>query len=149
MIRRQLMEIVKERIRLIRFAIVGGSGVLVNAGIFELSYALLETQVSESVRMNTSALLGFAVSFTTNFLANNFWTWGDRQQEAQLTFSRRFAAYFAVAGSALIVQLVVLNLLSSLMEPRWANIIGIGAGTIVNFTINHLWTFRTGSKPRE
>ena len=149
MIRRQLIELAKERIRLMRFAVVGASGVLVNAGVFELSYALLEHQVSESIRMNTSALFGFAVSFTTNFLANNFWTWGDRQEEAQLSFSKRFAAYFAVAGSALVVQLAVLNLLSSAMEPRWANILGIGAGTIVNFTINHLWTFRAGSVSSE
>ena len=143
MIRRHLTDIAAERVRLFRFAIVGGSGVVVNAGVFEGVYWLARS-MDTSHQINLAAIFGFMVSFCTNFLLNNYWTWGDRSANAQMTFLSRLLAYFTVAGSALLVQLTVLNLLSDMMAPRWANIIGIGAGTIVNFTINHLWAFRSG-----
>ena len=146
MIKRHLADIARERARLIRFAVVGGSGVLVNAGVFEAVFWMAQG-LQSTHQINLAALLGFFVSFCSNFLLNNYWTWADKNASARMCFMSRLLAYFTVAGSALLVQLVVLNTLSSFMEPRWANIVGIGAGTVVNFSINHLWTFRSDRGP--
>ena len=138
---RQLSTLVAERMRFIRFAVVGGSGVIVNMVFFEALLWLLQPMVSEMIRVNAAAVGGFAISFCSNFLLNHYWTWGDRTRESGIPVRQRFLSYFAVASSALLVQITVLNLLSDLITPRFANVLGIGAGTIINFAVNHFWTF--------
>ena len=71
MIKRHLSEITAERMRLIRFAIVGGSGVLVNAGVFEAVFWLARG-METSHQINLAAVFGFMVSFCSNFLLNNY-----------------------------------------------------------------------------
>lgn len=142
MIHRHLQTLLQKEQRVVRFALVGGSGVIVNMALFEGAIALGEGQFRGDILVNLAAIVGFTFSCFSNFLFNNFWTWGDRRDAAQMPFFRRMLAYYTVAGSALLVQLFALNLFRAEIGPFWANLVGIGAGTIVNFVINHFWTFR-------
>ena len=146
---RQLSSLLAERIRFIRFALVGGSGVLVNILIFEVLLWVLEGISSRFLQVNMAAIGGFALSFCSNFILNHYWTWGDRTQDSGVPVSKRFLSYFTVACSALLVQIVVLNILSEALLPRYANILGIGAGTVINFAVNHFWTFGEKSDETE
>ena len=139
--------------RFIRFCVVGGSGVLVNMAIFSVVRVALD-ETPELVRENTAVIMGFAVSCLTNFLINDRWTWGDRRETSERTFFQRMGAYYLVALAAGGVQLVTFNLTLPALPPwPWrahvANLIGIGLGTIVNFIVNNLWTFRdsAGEEP--
>ena len=139
--------------RLLRFCAVGGSGVVVNMVVFSGVLAALPEATPAWLAHNTAAVLGFGVSCLGNFILNDFGTWGDRRQSSEMGLVRRIASYFLVAIGALVIQLLVLNATTGVLEqslpaqhaswgPYLANLFGIGAGTVVNFVLNHLWTFR-------
>ncbi len=133
----------REGRRFLRFAVVGLSGVAVNEGVFVAVYRALAGP--EALRVNVAGVLGFITSVTTNFLLNDRWTWGDRPKVGGLRGAlRRYRAYVTVALGGLGVQLLVLNLLvhTDTLGPKLANLVGIAAGTSVNYLANHLWTFR-------
>lgn len=130
--------------RIVRFGLVGASGVVVNEAVFALvQFAWGDPR--DSLGVNIAAIAGFAVSVLTNFWFNDVWTWRDRGQSFdRRAIVQRATSYIAVASVALGVQLVVLNAALALtsLEPLVANLIGIGAGTVINFVVNNLWTFR-------
>src|SRR5690554_4731433 len=71
--------LVANKERLLKFASVGATGVLVNLVIFEVCfYYVLVDVMPEELLFIASNGLGFLVSVFTNFLLNDFWTWGDR-----------------------------------------------------------------------
>ena len=125
--------------RMLRFCVVGASGLAVNMGIlilltekFHFPYLL-------------SSLIAIEISILTNFALNNMWTWSDRHGESVL---RRMIKYHTVAGmTAFAGNWLLLVLLTELcgVDYRVANIIGIAAGVMLNFFLNNLWTFRTAS----
>jgi dolichol-phosphate mannosyltransferase len=137
-------QLTPSRLRFLRFAVVGGSGVVINEAVFAGVYHL-GTTLSAPVRLNVAAVLGFCVSMVSNFFLNSAWTWGDRKRDPGLaSLAARLGSYTAVALIALGVQLAVLNALVGfdLLPPLVANLVGIGAGTVVNFVVNNFWTFR-------
>lgn len=122
-----------ERVRLLRFCIVGASGVFVNLGVFELAFIALTFVAANA--------LGIAVSIFTNFLLNDRWTWGDREKSP---FLQRLTAFYVVSLSAAVVQLgaawVCYEWLG--MHRHVALLLGIAAATGINFISNNIWTFR-------
>ncbi|MFU8804848.1 MAG: GtrA family protein, partial [Bradymonadaceae bacterium] len=69
----------ENRQRLLKFAGVGITGVVVNLMIFELCFGFLLTGFfGGTVLFNVSNGLAILVSIFTNFLLNDLWTWGDR-----------------------------------------------------------------------
>jgi dolichol-phosphate mannosyltransferase len=125
--------------RLARFCVVGASGVAVNMGVLIL--------LTEMARLPyaISSLIAIEVSILTNFAWNNAWTWADCRSQPLLP---RLIKYHAVAGlTAMVVNWCVLVVLTHLfhMDYRIANLIGIAAGVVQNFLLNHVWTFA----PRE
>jgi len=141
-----------------KFLIVGASGVPVNLGTVFIVTKALEDLLSTSTRDAVSYLAGIALSIFTNFLLNNFWTWGDRTQCAETGFFNRMLRFYLVSSLACIVQYVTSILLSrALMHAHLfskeisgayrlyhivAPLVGIALGTIINFSLNHIWTFR-------
>ena len=125
--------------RMLRFCVVGASGLAVNMGIlilltekFHFPYVL-------------SSLVAIEISILTNFALNNMWTWSDRHGESVF---RRIVKYHTVAGmTAFAGNWLLLVLLTELcgLDYRIANFIGIAAGVMLNFWLNNLWTFRTTS----
>jgi len=120
----------------IRFAVVGGSGVAVNMGLLFLltRYAGLRLEIASPIAIEVSIL--------TNFTLNNLWTF--RKRNAEINVPRRLWRYHLVTGLAGVVNYIILLLLVKVMgwNEFISNLIGIGVGMVINFTLNSLWTWR-------
>ena len=125
--------------RILRFGIVGASGVAVNMGIFALGTYVLFANMEEASRNITAGIFGVLVSILTNFLLNDSWTWRDRRKGGRAGLMRRLLMYYVVAGVAGGVQIGVMALLTiqfGLWEQA-ANLIGIGGG--LNLVMRNLF----------
>ena len=119
-----------------KFAVVGGSGVFVNMGCFFLltRYAGLDIEFASPIAIEVSIL--------TNFSLNNLWTF--KKRKTRVPFMSRILRYHLVTGLAGIVNYFTLLLLANVfgMPDLIANLIGIILGTLINFFLNSLWTWR-------
>lgn len=125
-------------IQLFQFAVVGGSGYVINLAVF----AAL-TQLADAHPL-LAAVGAFVVAVTNNFVLNRIWTFrkqGAREYHAGFQAAR----FFAVSVAALGVNLLILALLLYVVElPEiLAQGVAIAAATPVNFIGNKLWTFGT------
>ncbi len=142
--------------RFLKFAVVGGSGVVVNLTVFQLTHALL-SPLAPTPRLLTADAAGITVSIFTNFLLNDRWTWGDRVKgKGAAAWGKRLALYYATCSIAAAIQLVTswaththvlshmswLSLLDHDLRPGIAVLTGIAAGIAINFPLSHLWTFK-------
>jgi dolichol-phosphate mannosyltransferase len=133
-----------ERQRFLRFAVVGGSGVVVNFAFLALGlwlFAGLDTGGREAA----ASALGIAVSIVSNFFLNDVWTWGDRKKGARKRdYAWRFSTYAVGAGIAAAIQFGVAALFRSAFGAHvyLAQAAGIAVGTIVNYVINNRVVFK-------
>ena len=135
----------EDRLRFAKFCLVGGSGVLVNKAVLWLSMEHLLLGLAPGPRLSWSGLVAIAVAILTNFLMNDAWTWRDRtRSDARDPFPVRLGKYYLVASAAGLVQWSLLKLLTESFGWHYllSNLVGIGAGLVINFFVNHLWTFR-------
>lgn len=141
--------VTEERVRFVRFCVVGASGVIVNLAIFTLfmNVVLVTRIAGDDDRFLAANFAGFLVSVLTNFLLNDFWTWGDREKQGHDHFFRRLGKFYVVSSIAGAVQLGVAFGARSWfgLWDQLAVLVGIGVATVINFVANHLWTF--GEKP--
>lgn len=136
-----------EQRRFIKFCFVGSSGVAVN-----LAFVYVGRQVGESnlelsgdLRDAFASVVGILVSVFTNFLLNDWWTWGDRAKGARKRdFLARVGWYYLASGAAIAIQfgVAMVLLLAADMLIYVAQAIGILLGTVVNYVANNKWTFR-------
>jgi len=124
---------------LIKFGIVGGSGVLVNMGLLYILTRFF------AIRLEIASALAIEVSILSNFFLNNLWTF--KKRETHVPFWSRLLRYHLVTGLAGIVNYLVLLLLVHTLgwHDMLSNLIGIAIGTIINYTLNSLWTWRVRS----
>jgi dolichol-phosphate mannosyltransferase len=125
----------------VKFCIVGGSGVIVNMGFFFILTRFVE------LRIEIASPIAIEISILTNFFLNNLWTFSSRK--TRVPFHSRIIRYHLVTGLAGIVNYFTLLLLANIvgMPDLIANLIGILLGTLINFFLNSLWTWRI--KPGE
>lgn len=122
--------------RMVKFAVVGASGVLVNMGLLYLltEKALLDYRLAGILAIETSIL--------TNFLFNDVWTWRDRQKSP---FPVRMLKYHLSAGiTALLFNWGLLLLLTGVFGLYYmlSHLAGIACGMLSNYILNNFWTFR-------
>ena len=123
----------------IKFAVVGGSGIVVNMGLLYVLTRIL------SIRLEIASPIAIETSILTNFVFNNFWTF--KKRDARFSFWSRILRYHLVTGLAGIVNYLVLLFLVNYMDMNEfiSNLIGIGAGMLINFFLNSLWTWKERS----
>jgi dolichol-phosphate mannosyltransferase len=123
----------------IKFAIVGGSGVLVNMGLLFILTRFL------SVRLEIASPIAIEVSILSNFTLNNLWTF--KKRNTHVPFWSRLFRYHLVTGLAGIVNYLVLLLFvnSFGLHDMLSNLIGILIGTIITYSLNSLWTWNVRS----
>jgi dolichol-phosphate mannosyltransferase len=122
--------------RFLKFSLVGFSGVLVNTGLLYVLTAYL------GVVYFISSIFAIELSILSNFLLNDIWTWRDRTKK---TFWKRLLQYHISVGiTAVLVNWVILILLTEFFGLYYmiSNLIGIACGTLANYLINDLWTFK-------
>jgi dolichol-phosphate mannosyltransferase len=124
-----------------KFCIVGASGVLVNMG----AYAGL-TRLA-GMPMEFASPVAIELSILSNFALNHLWTFKWRQSSG--SWRRKLAQFHLVSSVAALVNYgVLLGLVKSFgIWDIGANLVGIAAGTMINYGMNSLWTWRN-SGPR-
>ncbi|MEX2530705.1 MAG: GtrA family protein [Gemmatimonadota bacterium] len=129
--------------RVLKFGTVGLSGVGVNLFCVWIGVQIF-SGFDTAVRDALASALGIAVSIFTNFLLNDGWTWGDRVKGAQIEdLASRFGAFLVASGVGATLQFGTAQLLALLFGVNiyLAQLAGIGVGSVLNFLINHYWTF--------
>lgn len=124
----------------IKFGIVGGSGVVVNMGLLYILTRFF------SVRLEIASAIAIEVSILSNFFLNNLWTF--KKRNTHVPFWSRLLRYHLVTGLAGVVNYLVLLLLVKTfgLHDMLSNLIGIAIGTVINYSLNSLWTWRVRSE---
>ncbi len=147
---------------LLRFGLVGGSGVFVNllALVMVHSVGPDESSVLKSPVhwYHLYSTMAFALANLWNFQLNRFWTFRSNRHSSWLR------EYFPFLAVGLLGQLFTLLLLTTMMHPGgllalptgvlddstgwrtrlyWAQLITIAVVTPLSFVLNKLWTFRS------
>ena len=119
--------------QLVKFGMVGGSGYLINLGVF----ALLTSNLG--VHHIAAAIVAFAVAVSSNFFWNRHWTFAAGHGHAGFQAAR----FFAVSIAALLINLAVLEALvgGASMGELAAQAIAVAVAMPFNFLGNKLWTF--------
>ena len=122
--------------QLIKFCIVGSSGILVDLGVlwFAVEYLHLWYIYGSG--------LGIICSVTTNFIFNKFWTFERRSLLIKQVFIE-YSKYWLVSLLSIIAQVGMLYTLVEFVQIWYilAALIGIGCGFLINFIGNKFWTF--------
>jgi dolichol-phosphate mannosyltransferase len=120
-------------IQLLKFGVVGGSGYLINLGVF----AFLSGNLG--VYHALAAIGAFCVAVTSNFLWNRYWTFGPGEGLAHMQAAR----FLAVSVACLVINLVLLEAIvaSSSISELAAQAIAVAVAMPFNFLGNKLWTF--------
>lgn len=120
-------------LQLLKFAVVGGSGYLVNLAVF----ALLADNFG--IHHAIAAVGAFCVAVTNNFLWNRYWTFGPGDGRAGFQAVR----FLTVSLLSLVLNLAVLEAILAGTEvgELTAQAIAVAAVMPFNFLGNKLWTF--------
>jgi putative flippase GtrA len=119
--------------QLLKFGLVGGSGYVINLGVF----ALLSNSLG--VHHVIAAIAAFCVAVSSNFFWNRHWTFAAGHGHAGFQAAR----FFAVSAAALVINLVVLEALvaGAGLSDLSAQAIAVAVAMPFNFLGNKLWTF--------
>ena len=123
-------------IRLLKFGVVGISGVGVNMGML---YFLTEYV---HIPYLISSIIAIEISIISNFLLNDIWTWKDRIKKKYIY--RLIQYHVSVGITAVFVNWLLLLILTEVFGLYYllSNLIGIAMGTFANYIINDVWTFK-------
>ncbi len=119
--------------QLFKFGLVGGSGYVINLGVF----ALLSNGLG--VHYAIAAIGAFCVAVSSNFFWNRHWTFAAGDGHAGFQAAR----FFAVSIAALAINLIVLEALvtGASLGDLSAQAIAVAVAMPFNFLGNKLWTF--------
>jgi len=119
-----------------KYSLVGFSGVVINLGI----YSFLTRYYNFSEAM--APLLSIEAAIISNFLLNNFWTFGSRSNQSRVRV--KFLKFHLVSGLGALINYLVFLTLFFLLEVHdiFANLIGIASAAVVNYLINSNWTWK-------
>jgi dolichol-phosphate mannosyltransferase len=119
-------------LELMRFCVVGGSGYVINVGLFTILY--------HDVPYAIAFVIAFVVAATNNFIWNRVWTFKIEHGVPHVQYAR----FLAVSLLALGIDLVCLALLveQAGMRKPVAAAISIVVATPISFLGNKLWSFR-------
>ena len=119
-------------LQLARFAFVGGSGYVVNIGIF----ATLVHVLGAGHRL--AALAGFLTALCNNFVWHRIWTFAARDGHAGFQAVR----FLVVSCAAFVVALATLEVLVTLSVPAmFAQAASLAVAAPLCFVFNKLWSF--------
>jgi putative flippase GtrA len=119
--------------QLCKFGLVGGSGYLINLGVFAFLVGSL------GVHHLAAAVGAFCVAVTSNFLWNRHWTFAAGDGHAGFQAAR----FFTVSLASLGLNLALLEALiaSGGFGDVTAQAIAVAVAMPFNFIGNRLWTF--------
>jgi dolichol-phosphate mannosyltransferase len=121
-------------LQLIRFGLVGGTGFVINVGVYALSVHAL------AMNYRSAYVIAWLVAVTNNFLLNRHWTFNAAAGSVRFQAIR----FFAVSLLAAAVGFLLLTLFveSAGLAKVPAEALAVAASTPLNFIGNKLWSFR-------
>ncbi|MEW6717165.1 MAG: GtrA family protein [Chloroflexota bacterium] len=138
----------QERLRFIRFSIVGTVGAGVDFGTFNLLVIFL------GVPAVIASVCSFLVAVTSNFIWNRYWTYPDSRTKE---FSKQWLQFTLVNVVGLFIRTPIFSLLHTPLRRLfsgwivqgsadfWGHNIALGIAIIVvlfwNFFANRFWTY--------
>jgi len=127
-----------------RYYTVGFSGLIIN---YIISF-LLANDVANSVRLLSNvwyleaSIIGVAISSTSNFFFNKYWTFEDKRFDVGAT-AKQYVSFIAVSAIGLAIQISLLYYMVEHLVPyRLSLIAAIGVATTINFILNKKFTFK-------
>jgi len=120
----------------IKFAVVGTSGVFVNLGSFAL---LLYSGLNKFI----ASPIAIEISIISNFLFNNFWTFGYRKTKHKFHLRGLMFNSISILSSGVSYStFVMLSLLFPEVRPQINQAIGIAPALCVNYFLNSYLSFK-------
>lgn len=117
----------------LKFALVGLSGIVVNQGLLALLHLVA------GIPVKWAGAVAIECAILNNFFLNYFWTW---RRHGSRPFGSKFIRYHLTALiSGILNYLILVSLTAFGWHPLAANLVGIAVGMLVNFLLNHYWTF--------
>jgi len=139
-----------ELLRFIKFALVGGSGVIVNYGLYWLltrfaGFAPLDDATSGNILSGNLAMaISIETSIITNFILNNYFTFADRNKKGIIPFLSRLLNFNMICLIGGLIQIGMANLLAITFGIY--DLIAIPIAIIVallwNYLLNNWWTWK-------
>lgn len=129
----------KKYARIIKFLLVGASGVIVNLGLLYILKEFLK------IHYLVAGLIAIECSIINNFILNSIWTWKDRFIPSLKVYLYRLIKFNISTGlSILLINFCFLWLLTEYFNVYYliSQSIGILMGTILNFLLYHYWVFK-------
>lgn len=128
--------------RIVKFAVVGATGVAVNLAVFTLAkqiwYPLLG---ATDLALLLASLSGDEVSILSNFTLNHRWTFGDSTSKSHVGL--KLARFHAISVAGVVINNVVLFALHKQfgLWDTLAKLTGILVAFLWNFFANRRWTW--------
>ena len=140
----------RERIRFLRFAVVGSIGAVIDFGSFNFMVSLLH------VNAVLASVISFSAAVTSNFIWHHFWTYRDSRTKPIV---QKLGQFVLVSISGLAIRTPIFAWLESRLIPLFAaaplpspltpafvghNLALVAAVLIVmlwNFFVNRYWTY--------
>jgi dolichol-phosphate mannosyltransferase len=125
-------------ITLIKFGMVGISGIIVNTGILWILHK------HYGITIFIASPIAIAVAVFNNFTWNNLFTWVERRKNFQNRYLHRLLKYYISTslGAAINYGILVLFFYLFGFNSILSNLIGIFVGMISNFILSDKWVFR-------
>ncbi len=133
-----LMKRTGELLRFIKFGLVGTSGIFVNMGLLWL---LVE---STGLMYLIAAAISIETSIISNFLLNNFFTFGDRRSTTFKSTLACLLKFNITSLAGLTINMSILWLLTDVIGIYYliSNLCGIAAAALWNYVLSTGWTWK-------
>jgi dolichol-phosphate mannosyltransferase len=130
-----ISDIIKSNERLIKYAIVGASGVVINLGVL---YTLTDYF---GIHYMVSGLIAIELSIINNFIWNDKWTFGGGTFKHGLFL--RLLGYHCTSSVSTLIQMLILAGLTFRfgMYYIYASCIGIFVAFVINYILNSKLTW--------
>jgi putative flippase GtrA len=130
----------------VKFGVIGGLNVIVNAGVFNL---LLVFSIFENAQLKAK-VVATCVAVVSSYFMNRHWTYKDRDKSA---VHREFVLFVVFNGAGMAIELAVLGItkywfgLTSLLALNVAVVIGLALGTVFRFFTYRTFVFTPVAQP--
>jgi dolichol-phosphate mannosyltransferase len=124
--------------RLLKFILVGLSGIIVNEGVLWLL-----TEFG-GWKYYYSSIIAIEASIISNFVLNDYFTFADRRTGKTGSFWARMLKFNLTCATGALIQYGLLLLFTSVFGVNYliSNLIGIVVAFVWNYVINLVWTWK-------
>lgn len=145
-----LMRRTGELMRFVKFCLVGGSGVIVNYGLYWIltrfaGFTPIDDAAAGGIASgNLAMVISIEVSIITNFLLNNYFTFADRKARKAGAFFGALFNFNLICIIGGLIQIGVANLFAVVVgvNDLIAVLAGIAVATLWNYFLNSWWTWK-------